>query len=306
MLLLIALACTKPNDTADTEPPTSTVDPATVTLNGPCPMASDHGGLQVGSSGVEGSVADGVVPISILEEVMSIGECKLLRRNNPYCDPGCEPGTTCDWDGECVPYPANQDLGTLTIRGLANPVAMEPVFPGNTYFDTSLPDPPYTPGELVTLEMPGGVYGPATLYGVGVEPLVALDEEWLVEGGRDLVVHWEPPTGDVVRSEVAMSLTIDLHGVTPGSLACVFEDDGEGHVSGEILAELVSAGVTGFPFGDLDRRTVDSATAGEGCMDFTISNLAEVEVDVVGFTPCVADEDCPEGLTCNIEFQICE
>lgn len=278
-----------------------------VPLDGACDMALDQGGFTVSHAGVEGSVADGVVPISVLEQLHSEGDCLLLRRNNPYCDPGCDPGQTCTFDGVCVPYPANQDLGVIAIEGLASDVSMDPVFPGNTYFDTSLPDPPYTSGTLVTLTVPeDGTYGPATLHGVGVDPLAGTDAEWIVDSGVDLPVSWTAPAGDGARSSVLLEISIDQHGATPGLVRCVFEDDGDATVPGGILQRLVDSGVTGFPTGRLVRQTVDREPAGDGCMDLTIQSEKTIEVDVVGFTPCVDDEDCPEGESCNIELQVCE
>lgn len=286
-------------------------DPATVPLDGACPMETDQGGFIVQSggsgTGIDGAVANGVVPQSVLEELQAEGDCRLLRRNNPFCDPACEPGETCDWDGECIPYPSNQDLGTVTFKGLGGSITLEPVFPGYTYFDTSLSTPPWTSGELVTLEMPGGTYGPQTLHGVGVDPLVVIDEMWEVEAGRDLTVSWEPPTAAVVRSEVGMVISVDQHGTTPGTLYCTFEDTGTGTVPAAIVDGLIDSGVTGFPSGQLERRTIDRADLSDGgCMDLRLSAPQAMEVDVIGYTPCVSDADCPEGLDCNEELQICE
>ncbi|MFH1467233.1 MAG: hypothetical protein ABIO70_22805 [Pseudomonadota bacterium] len=285
-------------------------DPATVPLAGGCAMAEDYGGFLVRSddeqAGVDGAVADGVVPISVLEQIAADGDCVLLRRNNPHCDPACDPGEACDFDGTCLPWPVNQDLGTVTLTGLSAPVQMEAVFPGNTYYDTSLTAPLFEAGALVTLQMPGGAYGPATLYGVGIEPLVPLDEEWVVGGGQDLAVRWESPTEAISRGEIALSLNIDQHGASPGTLRCTFEDDGEAVVPSAIVQTLIDTGVTGFPSGALVRRTQDSAAAGAGCMDLTVSSSATVSVDVVGYTPCISDTDCPDGQDCNEELQICE
>ncbi len=306
LLLLLTAACTVDDTAQDSDAPDTTPDPATVELGGACPLETDFGGFEVGGDGVQGVVADGVVPIAILEEIAAEGDCQLMRRNNPYCDPACDPGFTCDFDGECVTYPVNQDLGIVSISGLLSPVELEPVFPGNTYFDTSLESPPFEAGALVALDMPGGVYGPAVLYGVGVEPLQALDDEWSVESGVDLLVRWEPPAGEISRGTIAMSLNIDQHGTTPGTLWCSFEDDGEGTVPAGILATLVETGVTGFPSGALSRQTQDQAAAGEGCMDLTVSSSLSVAVDVIGYTPCISDADCPDGYECNEEMQICE
>lgn len=303
LMSLVSLSCTPAGQGGD-------LDPATVPLAGACDLAADHGGFVVQSAGdntgVEGKVADGVVPISVLEQIGAAGECRLLRRNNPYCEPACDRGHTCDFDGTCLPYPANQDLGVVTISGLGQDVAMDPVFPGNTYFDTSLPDPPFEPGALITLSMPDGAYGPVELHGVGIELLAGVDAEWIVDAGSDLTVRWDAPTGDVVRSRVELSISIDQHGASPGVLRCSFEDDGEGTVPASLIDQLVNSGVTGFPAGNLDRRTVDRAELATGCLDFAVSHPLDVPVDVAGFTPCVSTEDCPDGQECNEELQICE
>lgn len=310
MLFALLLACPKtPDETAleDSEGPVE--DPATVELAGPCPMDTDLGGFSVtatDATDVAGTVSNGVVPITILENIGTDGDCVLLRRNNPHCEPACDPGQTCDWEGECIAYPSNQDLGVVTIDGLAQPVEMEPVFPGNTYFDTTLPHPAMTPGELVTLRMPEGTYGPARMHGVAVDPLTGLAEEWSIEAGVDLELTWDATVTSPARSEVWVSVNIDQHGVSPGTLFCTFEDDGAGTVSGALIEQMVSVGVTGFPSGSIVRRTVDHADAGDGCMDFTVSSRAGVAVDVIGFTPCTSTAECPDGLVCNTELQICE
>lgn len=305
--LLLLFACDDGKTPADDSSPV--VDPATVTLHGPCPLDLDYGGftLTIGqeSSNIDGAVADGVVPFAVLEQLMAEGDCVVLRRNNPFCDPACDRSQTCDFDGQCVDYPANQDLGTVSMVGLARDAEMTPVFPGNTYFDTSLPHPAVQPGALVTLGMPGGVYGPATLYGVGVEAL-DLAPSWTLESGVDLEILWPAPTASPTRSEVAIELSIDQHGVTPSVLRCVFADDGAGTVPGAVVATLVDVGVTGFPAGSIERRTVDSAPAGPGCMDLTVRSPRVASVDVVGHTPCVTSNECPEGQHCNEELQTCE
>ncbi|HJN78255.1 MAG TPA: hypothetical protein QGF58_30360 [Myxococcota bacterium] len=308
-MLLLLISCTKPSDSG-THDSYTYVPPDEVELDGECEMAVDFGGFTIraasGSTDVDGSVADGVVPISVLEETVTDGDCRLLKRNNPYCDPGCDAGETCDFDGTCLPYPPSQDLGTVSIYGLAQAVEMEPVFPGNTYFDTSLPHPAWSPGDVLVLEMPGGVYGPAELHGVGVDELTGINEPWAVEGGEDFTVTWDAPTTDEVHSQIEFFLNIDLHGISPSVMRCSFEDTGSATVSGAVIEALVDTGVTGFPSASLERRTVDKADAGEGCMDFQVSSKQSVDIDVVGFTPCVTNAECPEGQECNEEFQICE
>ncbi len=292
------------------------LDPATVPLAGACPMAADYGGFVVsvsaggasgeGESNIAGSVADGVVPATVLEELGADGDCALLRRNNPYCDPVCDPGEVCDFTGACLSYPSNQDLGTVTVEGLAKTSTMEAVFPGNTYYDTAMSHPAFQGGELIHLAMPDGTYGPLDLYGVGVEPLDLSGVQWIVADATDLAVSWPAPTVSSPRSEIVVEILIHQHGVTPSTLRCSFADDGEGTVSGAIITALLSEGVSGFPMGTIERRTADHGAAGEGCLDFIVSAPSAVAVDVLGYTPCFSDAECPEGQTCDVEMQICE
>lgn len=280
-----------------------------VPLDGACIDADHWGAFLVDSNEdyayVTGSVSDGVVPASVLTNVLTSGGCTIWRRENPFCDPGCEPGYTCAFDGTCVPYPTAQDLGVVEVFGLSSAVAMEPVTPGYTYFDTSLANPPWEPGALVTVASGGGAFAPFQLYGVAPASLAPVSMDWLVVEGEPLAVAWDAPAGPV-RTEVALTLRLDQHGTTPSSVECVFDDDGSGEVPADVLAELMSRGVTGFPAGDLVRRTVDSAEVGEGCVDLTVTSSRLAFVEIEGYTPCRDDRECPEGQTCNEALERCE
>jgi hypothetical protein len=294
------------SETADTgEAP----DAATVPLAGACAMDVDYGGFLVAtdasSTDLGGAVADGVVPISVLEETAAEGDCVVLRQNNPYCEPTCDPGEACDFDGTCLPYPANQDLGVVRLQGLYDALKLEPVFPGNTYYATDLPFPAMDAGAVLTLRTGDGAYDPVVLHGVAGEALEVADPAWTVDEGVDLDVRWTPPTSGVVRTEVGLALALDQHGATPSVLRCAFEDAGAGTVPGALLSALFAGGITGFPNGTLTRRTTDGAAVAEGCMDFEVSTTLTAEVDVVGHTPCVTTEDCPDDQTCDEEYQTC-
>lgn len=287
------------------------VDPATVPLKGSCPLDVRWGGFAVDSNpdyaAASGAVADGVVPIAVLTELLTEGECTIWRRENPFCDPGCGPGETCGLDGVCVPYPANQELGTVVVEGLSAPLSMEPVTPGATYFETGLDNPPWGTGELVALRTGGGAFDEAVLFGVGPEVLVPENLIWELTPGEPFTVRWTPPVAGA-RTRVTLRLRVDQHGITPSALECTFADDGEGVVPAAVFSALTEYGLTGFPSGDLHRETVDSADIGEGgCLDFTLSSsqLAE-EVRIEGYTPCNRDDECPEGQTCNLPLQRCE
>jgi hypothetical protein len=300
-------------DTDDTDIPVDTgdpPDPAVVELAGTCDLDEKYGAFVVEVyeeySIVDGSVANGVVPITILTATGSEGDCTLLRRDNPFCDPPCAPDETCDFDGSCIKYPINQDIGIVEVKGLNDEVVMEPLQPGNSYFDTSLSHPAVDPGNLVTLVTGGGAYDPLRLYGAGVEMLTIEDAQWVVYADQPMTVNWSPPVGDVVRSEIHLRFNIDQHGATPVSMFCIFEDDGQGDVPAALLSDLLSAGVSGFPNGELTRRTVDRDAVGAGCLEFEVSAPRTATVRVDGFIPCDDPTDCPPGQDCNLEIGLCE
>jgi hypothetical protein len=328
MLILLALfACTSddpkddtaaPADTdadadtdtdADTDADTDTDTDTDVTLAGTCTDDTHWGAFLVDSSEeyafVTGSISDGVVPVTVLTNVVTSGACTIWRRENPFCDPTCSPGYTCDLTGTCVVYPTTQDLGTVDVTGLSQAVSMEPVTPGYNYYDTSLPNPPWDAGDLLTLRTSGGSYEPVTLHGYAPTTLVPVSMDWTITPSAPLAVAWDAPTGPV-NTELVLSLRIDQHGTTPSSIECTFADDGAAEVPGDVIDTLMSYGVTGFPAGDLLRRTADSTPIGGGCIDLVASSSRFAQVTIEGYTPCRSDGECPDGQTCNEALERCE
>lgn len=300
-----------PADTsADTAIPEPEGDPVTIPLAGACPLATRFGGFTVEAnpdySAIDGKVLDAVVPVTVLTEVATDGECRLLRKENPYCEPACAADETCDLTETCIPYPTAVDLGSVTIAGLVENVRLTPAIPGYTYFNTDLPNPAYLPGELIELRTAGGAFSPVRLHGVGVEPLTMVETEWTLTRDAPFSVHWNAPAGSV-RSMVHLGLSVDQHGVTPGSLACDFVDDGDGEISAELVNTMLNAGVTGYPNGRLSRQTVDSVAVGTGCMDLSVTYpLLPDRVNVTGHTPCKQLNDCPPGHPCDLETETCQ
>lgn len=304
---------TTPTPCNITEVPPVVGDPLTVDLAGECPLSNRWGDFAVSVydiySIVAGDVANGVVPITVLEEVGRDGTCVLLRRNNPFCDPPCASDQTCDFDGTCVPYPENQDLGTVTIGGLEADVIMQPIQPGNNYFNTQMPHPAFTPGSLIELTTGCGVYDQVVLHGVGVEPVTLTSPDWVVRDGEDLPISWNAPTVPINPGQhVQVRLNIDQHGNTPVQMFCSFPDTGTASLPASLVDQLMAFGVTGFPNATLTRRTVDSATLSSGgCIDFSITSPVDPNVLVDGFIPCIpGGNTCPTGMTCDPYIGLCE
>lgn len=253
---------------------------------------------------VQGAVADGVVPSSIPAVSLEEGDCRFLERRNLSCTPACVGSETCGEDGACVPYPRQLDVGTVDVTGLLEPLALEPQAPGNTYFAPQVANPPFSVGsEIVVAARGAGEVGAFALFGVGSAPLEdALT--WTLEEGSDLAVAWTAAEGS--RARVFLELGIDQHGASPVTLSCSFDDTGVGVVPASVVDALIGAGVSGFPSGRLSRRTLDSVETAVGCVDLVVGSPRAATVSVAGFTPCDEPEDCPEGLACNLEIELCE
>jgi len=253
---------------------------------------------------VQGVVSDGIVPASIPDVISDDGTCRVLKRRNLSCTPACVGQETCGEDGECIPYPRQISVGTVTIEGLTKPTVMEPAQPGNTYFAPDADNPPFEVGSAITLTATGDQgHGPFELYGVGSEPL-AETPIWTLEEGQDLVVTWEP--GTIESAKVAVELTIDQHGTSPLSLSCTFEDTGTGTVPSAVVDQLINSGVSGFPNGRIMRLTADKIVIDVGCVDMLVGSPVIADVAVTGFTPCDSPDDCPPPQTCNLQIELCE
>ena len=316
-LLSLLLACPADDDDAGDDDDSvaddddsGLPDPEDVVLDGECPYPERFGRFAVealpGYTAVQGQVTDGVVPVTVLEEVLDEGGCRLMRRNLLICEPVCEPGFTCDVDGDCIPYPVGQDAGTVDVVGLVDDVSMDPVEPGFNYFFTALPEEAILPGETVRLRASGATVDPFELWGVGVETLALPDDAvWELEEGQPLQVTW-PAATEGARSHLYLTLNIDLHGISPARVFCEFPDTGTAEIPPAVVDGLVGSGVSGFPQGTLTRRTIDRADVAGGCVDFAVSSPRVVEVDVVGFIPCNPQTPCPDDMECNLALEICE
>lgn len=304
-------------DTAEVDAaPTDTIpgdagplDPATVPLRGPCPQEERIGGFLVEVqelfSIVDGKVANGVDPNTVQEVVKTEGGCTLLRTEYPSCDPLCDPGFTCAKDLGCVPYPLQQDVGTVTITGLEKLVVMEPKPPSNSYFDTQLPQPAFQPGVALHLTSTAGWAGELELFAVGSAPIEIVNPAWVVVEGEPLAFTWDPPP-EGARTVVEVRVTLDQHGNTPVSLICDLPDTGAAQIPAPLIAELLSYGISGYPNARVSRRTVDSVSIPQGCIDFVAGAPRSPTVTVSGHYPCSKPDDCPPGLTCNLPIETCE
>lgn len=256
------------------------------------------------STAVDGNVGDRVAPSSIREVLAEEAGCAMVRPYRPFCDPGCGPNQTCNLENVCEPAPRNQDLGTVYVRGLEADVAMDPIPPGNTYFDTKLPHPGFLPGAEILMDSRGGVIADLMLEGEGVTPLIESGTGFSIARDSPVNMSWEPDASSE-HSRIRATLSIDQHGVLPATIVCHFADEGSAVVPASLVNMLLDAGVTGFSTGTLTRETVDSQETESGCVEFRVASPINVDIDVEGHTACDEANPCPEGQICSIFINTC-
>ncbi len=287
--------------------PTGGSETGDVAFAGACAAAGRVGGfellMEADYTAFSGAVADGVVPITVLEPVGEGGGCVMLRRNNPFCDPPCQPGTTCDFDGACIPYPSNHDVGLVDITGLVEPVEVTPVMPTLDYFVNDLMHPAFTPGAAIDLSAAGGDYAAFTLRGAGVAMIEPTSAALELTNNQPLTVEWAPGDG---AATVRVELSIDQHGNTPVRLVCEAEDVGTLTIPADLVSQLVSFGISGFPSVQYYRETVDSIALEPGCVDFAVRSHVQTQLAVAGHIPCNKPDDCPDGKICDLMNQTCK
>jgi hypothetical protein len=273
-------------------------------LAGACPSEDEVGYFvvqqEVDYSVVSGEVLDAVLPSKILENVGQDGDCTLWRRQNPFCDPPCNPGETCSLAATCIPYPLPKSVGAVTITGLLKPVSMAAL----EYYDTNMPFPAFSPGAAVELVAEGAADPGFTLHGEGFAPISIPKETWVVKKGQPLTVTWTPDSSSKLE-RVRLRFNIDQHGNSPVELVCEVADTGSKTVPAALLDQLITFGVTGFPSGHITRHTVDSTKVGGGCVRFEVLSHLLGDLEVADHIPCDPSHPCPMGKTCDFKTGTC-
>ncbi|PRP92818.1 hypothetical protein ENSA5_47310 [Enhygromyxa salina] len=299
---LCAAACS--DDGESSEADTGTVAPGP--LDGECPLNERVGLFRIvhepDYSAVDGEIYEAVIPSTIVEQTAAEGGCRLLARENPFCDPACANGEACTHAGTCIPYPERVETGAVTIAGLEVELVMSPRA-DKRYFDTTLPHPAFSPGGAIKLTSTGGEIGPLELSGRAFAPLELGDDTWRIEAGKPLIVSWAPEVDGEAR--FYLTINIDQHGLSPSTLVCEGPDSGSFEVPAAIIDALLDAGTSGFPTGHAYRRTVDSIEADPGCVELEVRSHRSATLEVSGHTPCVDEGDCPDGLSCELMTQTC-
>jgi hypothetical protein len=254
-----------------------------------------------------GHVQDGVAPTAVWTERQREGDCAVLEKPNPFCDPACLPPQICGLVGSCIEMPANRSVGTVTVAGLSASVSMTPDATTNEYNTTqTIPAPGFAEGAAVTLHASGADYGPFDLSAQGVAPLSLTGGTVTVKADTPITLTWTPPAQANGRIHIALNLS--AHGNDTAALECDVADTGSYPIPGTLLTRLLSLEVNGYPTLTVARRTADSIAIAPGCVDLLVQSVVlSYDVSISGMTYCAnpgETTDCPTGQTCQ-NNQIC-
>lgn len=305
-----------PSDTTDGDQDSAETDTETgdsdaligtfvVSLTAPV-EATDSTTETAGKANLTGVVNDGPSPVATIFEVFQTsGACTLLKPRIPFCETACENGAVCVEDNTCLAYPTALSLGTLSVTGLtlatgASSFTLTPIN-GNyqTAGATKLAYPPFAEGDAVSLSLPGNdTFAALTLSGKGIGQLALTGSAYDLKKDTDFVLAWTK-AGSAANSKIHVKLDISHHGGTKGKIECDTDDNGALTIDKSLVTTLLNLGVAGFPSVIVTRQSIGETSTRLGRVQLDISATVEHQVTVEGLTSCNADEDCPDGQTCQ-------
>jgi hypothetical protein len=290
--------------------PPAVAPPRGSSAHEPCDLANRVGGFALSLVGpmppipavahFTGKVADRVDSRDLWQSQAREGDCRLVTRSNPFCDPACSGDRFCGSENQCVPEPTLQDVGTVTLSGLSEPVTVKGI---NGMYYAPLPMMPFAVGADLRMMAAGGRHGSFSLAGRGIEPLVFESVALHVLRDVPLPLGWTPPAAEPASTRILASLDIAHHGGIAARLECDFADTGSGTIPARLITKLIERGIAGFPTINLTRRTVDSTALAAGCVELVVASWVERGVQVENVVSCVEDRQCPAGQSCGRDLK---
>lgn len=279
----------------------------------PCAANAKVGGFGIllgdGFTSVDGEVNDAVRISDVPEVLGSEGDCRLLSPVVTTCMPECPVASQeCSPDGACIPLPRTRGVGTVTVRGLVIPLAMEPNAVTHRYTNPALPmlpHPGFLPGADLRIDSEGGDYAPFALRGWGVSPLVLSGGLIDVRRGQPARLAWEAPSAPS-PTRLNVQLNINIHGSASAWIECDFPDTGAAEIPAVLVDGLFEQGFSGNPTLEAVRRSASSAEIEPGCVEMLVYSPVSTAVQVEGVVSCRTSSECPPPQQCVPVERFCQ
>jgi hypothetical protein len=240
-----------------------------------------------------GKVYGGSYPTEIIETVIaSDSHCKVYEYSLQACfNPTCTGDQTCVAPNVCEAKPSPVSVGDVTVDGVGPSSLKLSVTNFNYQYPLDLPYPGTTEGQPVTLTASGGAFSAFTVSAKGVAPIATTEASYLISNDKPLTLNWTPGASSL-DAEVTVTLNISKHGGSAGYMLCTTTDSGELTIAANVLKELVTLGVGGFPELLLIRRTRGEATVTSGKIALDVQAVAKPPLSIEGYCSCFNDSDC--------------
>jgi hypothetical protein len=242
----------------------------------------------------DGPPASGEVPLKLES---SVGDCALLVPWAPFCTEPCTGGAKCTADDTCTAQPKMLDVGPVVLSGLGDELTMEAI--AGNYQSPTLPAEVCEEGAPVSLDSSNlSMESPciARLELTTEAPIAVIT-------GKSVDLAWTPPTSDA-DSRVKIHLDIAHHGGKKGEINCDVADTGSFSMPEELVTQLVSLGLAGYPDITLERYSA-AADARSPMIQLRIGSLVRRDVDT-GVVSCDEDSQCESGQTCDTADRTCK
>jgi hypothetical protein len=172
---------------------------------------------------------------------------------------------------------------------------------GNYQPSVRVPYPPLSEGAKVEITAPGGTLGPLRLESSGIAPLELTGKVQPVSG-QPLALAWKPPAqANISRIEIMMDLS--HHGGSKGKIECDTADTGVLAIPAAQITTLLGLGISGFPTVVVTRVASGRTTTRLGRATLRVVSSVEREVEIEGLHSCTANQDCPAGMTCQVDLR---
>lgn len=270
-------------------------------------VLADEAGVETGMTKIVGQVSDGPTPPNVVwTSIKEKGGCHLETPSVPFCEEGCG-ADVCVAANKCQPYPAGHSVGGVTLKGVkltggGSELALKEI--AKAYqppAGTGIEYPPFAATDTVTLTATGGDYAPFELSAKGVAPLKFTSTDFELDKDKALELTWDAAP-DPKASNMYVKLDISHHGGAKGLIECNVDDTGSLTIPAELITDLMGLGVAGFPSIVAMRQSIDTAQIAPGLVKLEVSARTEQFVTVKGYSSCTADEECPDGQTCQMDL----
>jgi hypothetical protein len=256
-----------------------------------------------------GNVHSGPTPSAVQLNVSdTAGDCQLSKPLAHVCGSGCGGTAVCVADGVCQNNPTLEDVGAVTVSGVAKATGEKTVMltSVNGNYSVTADDepayPPFSEGDDVEVDATGGKYPAFSIRAKAIAPLVLPAGTVTVQRNQPVPLKWTA-AGAAATSKIHVKLEISHHGGLKGQIDCDTTDTGTLEISASLVTELVDLGYSGYPSITVSRSAIGSTTIAPGRVELRLGEDIIRDVQIPGLVSCTGDADCPTGQTCQTDLQ---